>query len=232
MCWSVVKLTLFPILFPLLLLMHRGTMVETAMLFTVMGQLKPLIAADPANPTLGDIILAGAGAGIGVSFVLTPVELIKIRMQTGQYQSSISCITDSVRKEGLGVLFKGWTGTVMREIPGSAAWFGCYEAFVRWQTPVGEEPTPGTIILGGGVGGMGYWTAFYPADSVKTELQASSSSAKDGFWGTFARIFKEGGIRTLYRGLTPTLARAIPANAAVFYVYELLSTSMGSAGSS
>ena len=179
---------------------------------------------DPDNPTLGEVTIAGAGAGVGVSFVLTPVELVKIRMQTGQYRGTIECIRESFLREGPGVFFKGWTSTLLREIPGSAAWFGCYEAYVHHMTPTGEEPSPSTIIVGGGLGGMGYWTAFYPADSVKTVLQSSEN--KGSFSGTFMRLLRQGGIRKLYRGLTPTLMRALPANAAVFYVYEVLRSSL------
>ena len=201
-------------------------MLETAVLFTSVGLLKPLVSADPDNPTLGEVTIAGAGAGVGVSFVLTPVELVKIRMQTGQYRGTIQCIRESFLREGPGVFFKGWTSTLLREIPGSAAWFGCYEAYVHHMTPTGEEPSPSTIIVGGGLGGMGYWTAFYPADSVKTVLQSSEN--KGSFSGTFMRLLREGGIRKLYRGLTPTLMRALPANAAVFYVYEVLRSSLAS----
>ncbi len=45
-------------------------------------------------------------------------------------------------------------------------------------------------------------------------------SAAPTLRGTFSHIYAAGGVRALYAGLFPTLMRAAPANAAVFYVYE------------
>ena len=59
-------------------------------------------------------------------------------------------------------------GTLLREIPGTASWFGMYEYTRRTLTPAGEEPSSLVTIIAGGIGGMGYWGAFYPADTVKT----------------------------------------------------------------
>ena len=69
---------------------------------------------------------------------------------------------------------------------------------------------------------MAYWSAFYPADTVKTEMQTREAGAAPpkSFFSTFRDIYRTSGIRGLYRGLTPTLMRAMPANAAVFLVYE------------
>ena len=55
---------------------------------------------------------------------------------------------------------------ILREIPGTACWFGAYETFLRLITPPGvarKDVHPLTIVFAGGLGGMGYWTAFYPA---------------------------------------------------------------------
>ena len=69
---------------------------------------------------------------------------------------------------------------------------------------------------------MAYWSAFYPADTVKTEMQTrqTGSAPAKSFFSTFRDIYRASGLRGLYRGLTPTLMRAMPANAAVFLVYE------------
>ena len=44
-----------------------------------------------------------------------------------------------------------------------------------------------------------------------------------GFWQTTRSIIaKPGGILNLYNGLGITMVRCIPANALIFYTYELL----------
>jgi hypothetical protein len=62
----------------------------------------------------------------------------------------------------------------MREIPGNAAWFGAYETFCRLMTPEGKKRSdlhPAYVAAAGAMGGASYWTAFYPADVVKSNMQ-------------------------------------------------------------
>lgn len=215
-----------------------GSMAEMAVLFTAMGRIKRVVAADPEAPTLAETCLAGGGAGVCATFVLTPVELIKCRLQTRTYDGgsggAVSAIRDALRTEGPGVLYKGFLGTLLREVPGTAAWFGMYEwtlgQLTRGAAP-DEEPAGWKVIAAGGAGGMGYWGAFYPADTVKTEMQTRSTVGRGGgaapsFIQTFASIYRTAGMRGLYAGLGPTLLRAIPSNAAVFYVYDIVSRAM------
>ena len=89
-------------------------------------------------------------AGGLVAFVLTPMELIKSRLQVQTtapsgavagkraYAGPIDCITKSIRYEGFSVLYRGHMATVLREVPGTAAWFGVYELVVRVRGDVGE----------------------------------------------------------------------------------------------
>ena len=63
-------------------------MAENAVLFAAYGQFQRLLAGQEKRElSLLDLSLAGAGAGGVVSFVLTPVELIKCRLQV---QNSIN----------------------------------------------------------------------------------------------------------------------------------------------
>lgn len=215
-----------------------GSMAEMAVLFTAMGRIKRIVAKDAEKPTLTETCFAGAGAGICATFVLTPVELVKCRLQTGTYEGgggAFAAVHQAVRSEGIRVLYKGFLGTLLREVPGTAAWFGMYE-WTLGQLTAGdaqdEEPAAWKVIAAGGAGGMGYWGAFYPADTVKTEMQTRSTAhlgkgaSAPSFLQTFAAIYRNSGLRGLYAGLGPTLLRAIPANAAVFYVYDLVSRGM------
>jgi ornithine carrier protein len=83
---------------------------------------------------------AGMVAGFCVATVLTPVELVKVKLQfelqqmthnkdyKPQFKGPIDCIRKTLAREGLGRgLFKGYVATLAREMPGNAAWFGTYE---------------------------------------------------------------------------------------------------------
>ena len=67
---------------------------------------------------------------------------------------------------------------------------------------------------------MGYWTAFYPADTVKSLIQTNPGHHGKGFLETFTAVYQTQGVRGLYRGWGITAARAAPAHAAIFAVYE------------
>lgn len=51
-----------------------------AVLFTVRGQMEAVLRSEPGAPlTIGQQVVAGAGAGVAVSFLACPTELIKCR---------------------------------------------------------------------------------------------------------------------------------------------------------
>ncbi|XP_062200915.1 mitochondrial carnitine/acylcarnitine carrier-like protein [Phragmites australis] len=53
-----------------------------AVLFTVRGQMEAVLRSEPGLPlTVGQQVVAGAGAGVAVSFLACPTELIKCRLQ-------------------------------------------------------------------------------------------------------------------------------------------------------
>ncbi|KAG6841523.1 hypothetical protein C0991_008468 [Blastosporella zonata] len=124
-----------------------GAMVENASLFLVYGELQSVIrnlTARPldVDPTLPQLALAAAGAGMFTSFLLTPIELVKCKMQvqmlvtpTGPgslpLPGPISVLLGVVRTTGLRGLWLGHTGTLLRETGGTAAWFSTKEFVAR-----------------------------------------------------------------------------------------------------
>ena len=84
-----------------------GTMLETACLFTSMTQIKHFLYPNQHNFTVSEIATAGAGAGFVTSFLLTPIELVKVRMQTSNmYRHSWHCVADSFKREGITFLYR------------------------------------------------------------------------------------------------------------------------------
>eukprot|EP00986_Skeletonema_menzelii_P009608 scaffold4398_cov250-Skeletonema_menzelii.AAC.1 len=70
--------------------------------------------------------------------------------------------------------------------------------------------------------GMLGWVAAMPFDVPKTNVQASWESKVVGsYFPELIRIAKERGVLALYTGLIPTIARAFPANAALFLGVEM-----------
>ncbi|KAI5896569.1 mitochondrial carrier [Schizophyllum commune H4-8] len=124
-----------------------GAMAENASLFLSYNEFQTAIrkvtkrAADEDLP-LKHLTLAAAGAGAVTSFVLTPIELVKCKMQvqmlippTGgapaPLPGPISVFLGVLRQSGLRGLWLGQTGTLIRETGGTAAWFGTKEYVAR-----------------------------------------------------------------------------------------------------
>ena len=95
---------------------------------------------------LSGLVTAGAISGGVTSLILTPIELVKCRMQVPLHSpldptlnprhaglstrslSPFAVIADVYRREGMSGFWRGQLGTFLRETVGSAAWFGSYEA--------------------------------------------------------------------------------------------------------
>ncbi|EIE21149.1 hypothetical protein COCSUDRAFT_48294 [Coccomyxa subellipsoidea C-169] len=201
-------------------------------------------SADIARPDLGSVALSAGVAGVVLSSVLSPFELIKCRMQMAHrnvhggakppYSSGITCLQHLLRTEGLRGLTRGTGATMARETPGNALFFTVYE-LLRRVIP-GRQPSAAPsgdgflAILGdaassivcGGLAGMVMWATVLPIDVAKTRIQtATPGSPRDvGVLRNLTMMHREGGAAALYAGIRPTLIRAFPANAAQWLTWE------------
>lgn len=219
-----------------------GAAFENAGAFLFYGRSTALVreayGVRDAEPTpLPGVFAAGASAGLATGTVLTPVELLKCRVQVEQQKASLEqrpplyrgvfdCAVKTARSEGLrSALFTGYGASMAREIPGSAVWFGSYEVVLRFVfTPPGKskDSCPWYAFpLSGVVGGLCYWSAMFPVDTVKTRIQADPTYQSLGLIRGAQRMVKRQGVRVLYSGFLVTLLRAFPSNACIFGAYEL-----------
>lgn len=131
-----------------------------------------------------------------------------------------------VRSEGgMKGLLKGMVPTMAREVPGNAIMFGVYEA--TKQALAGGVDTSGlsrgSLILAGGLAGASVWLVVYPTDVVKSVIQIDDYNNPKfrGSLDAFRKIQASEGIKGLYKGFGPAIARSVPANAACFLAYEI-----------
>jgi len=225
-----------------------GSMAECSTLFVAYGAMKSWLNVNEDSATLANPVpmwkycVSGAWSGCFSSFVLTPVELVKCRMQVlsgasaslgGQsvvrYAGPLDCAVRIVREEGAAGLWRGNLGCLAREIPGNFAWFGAYELVLRGiQIARGYDRKAdvplGFTALAGSVAGVAYWAVPFPADTVKSKLQTDPRFAGRPFVDVFGQVLREDGVAGLYRGAGITCARAAPAHALLFFAYEVVSS--------
>eukprot|EP00418_Pyrodinium_bahamense_P010877 CAMPEP_0179110822 /NCGR_PEP_ID=MMETSP0796-20121207/51738_1 /TAXON_ID=73915 /ORGANISM="Pyrodinium bahamense, Strain pbaha01" /LENGTH=311 /DNA_ID=CAMNT_0020808965 /DNA_START=23 /DNA_END=959 /DNA_ORIENTATION=- len=172
-----------------------GSMVECSTQFVAYGAMKNALDVDEEHATLANPVpmwkysVAGAWSGCCSSFIMTPVELIKCRMQVlsgaspfgsfpaAQYSGAWECFRQILRERGAGGFWRGIPGCLARDIPGNVAWFGTYElAMRRIQVALGLERKADVPLaysaIAGSAAGMAYWAVPFPADTVKSKMQA------------------------------------------------------------
>lgn len=150
----------------------------------------------------------------------------------------LSLIATVYRHQGLLGFWRGQVGTLIRETGGSAAWFGSYETvtalFRRLSPPqTGSTRSLSTLpslpiwqqMLAGATAGMSYNFLFYPADTIKSRMQTEDVSnltrgGRQTFWAVGKALWREQGLKGLYRGCGITVGRAAPSSAFIFAVYE------------
>ncbi|CAL9091248.1 unnamed protein product [Musa textilis] len=216
-----------------------------AVLFTVRGQMEGLLRSEPGAPlTVNQQMVCGAGAGVAVSILACPTELIKCRLQAqsalagsaassaaAKYGGPMDVAKHVVREAGVRGLFKGMVPTLAREVPGNAVLFGVYEALKQYVA--GGKDTSGLgrwpLMVAGGLGGASFWLSVYPTDVVKSVIQVDDykNPKCSGSVNTLRKIAAAEGIKGQYRGFGPAMARSVPANAACFLAYEMTRSSLG-----
>ncbi|KAH7514411.1 mitochondrial carnitine/acylcarnitine carrier-like protein [Ziziphus jujuba] len=217
-----------------------------AVLFTVRGQMETLLRTEPGAPlTVNQQVVAGAGAGVAVSVLACPTELIKCRLQAQsaladsgsaavavKYGGPIDVAKKVLKSEGgTRGLFKGLVPTMAREVPGNAAMFGVYEALKQFFAG-GQDTSSlgrGSLIVAGGLAGASFWGSVYPTDVVKSVIQVDDykNPKYSGSIDAFRKILASEGVKGLYKGFGPAMARSVPANAACFLAYEVTRSSLG-----
>lgn len=186
--------------------------------------------------------IAGTLAGLLSSFVVSPVELVKIRMQAQNkpstnkkdddasslvYDNELDCARSIVKNEGWDALFFHGLGiTIIREIPSFAFYFVAYGMLARsaMADVLGGNAAP---LIFGAMAGWAMWIPTYPIDIVKTivQVQTKGKGKKKELLNSrqiTAKMYRAGGIRAFFDGLEPKLARAAVKHAVTFWVYEVL----------
>lgn len=187
----------------------------------------------------------GAFAGVFTSFLLTPIELVKCKIQVPATSGGglvalrpLPVIRDIFRHQGLRGFWRGQLGTLIREAGGCAAWFGSKETASKFMRDgnvraavteearrrAREDPLPlWQQAVAGASAGMSYNFLFFPADTVKSRMQTTplgEVGGGRGFGAEAAVLWREAGVKGFYRGCGVTVLRSAPSSAFIFMVFD------------
>ncbi|EGE78070.2 solute carrier family 25, member 46 [Blastomyces dermatitidis ATCC 18188] len=175
-----------------------------------------------ATATISQIksFVAGGAGGICAVVVGHPFDLVKVRLQTaekGVYSGAIDVVKRTIAREGLTRgLYAGVSAPLVGVTPMFAVSFWGYDlgkTLVRnFSTVPVHNGTPQYSI--GQISAAGFFSAI-PMTLITAPFEH-----------VVRQLYKEGGIRSVFRGSAMTLARDGPGSAAYFAAYEYIKRSL------
>ena len=188
--------------------------------------------------------ICGVAATAAHDCILTPMDVIKQRLQLGCYQGAIDCTRSVIRTEGLFALFRSYPTTLLINAPYGAVLVAANENFKSWLVPSEGVLLP-WYFLSAGMAAACASALTHPLDVVKTRLQTQDCFCRQppptcprrgllpipvvvpkytDFSTTVRLILLEEGFRGFYRGLIPRAALSIPGAAMCWGTYESVKT--------
>ncbi len=192
-------------------------------------------------------LTVASSAAIGntvASFSRVPYEVVKQKLQTGEYSSTFGALRHMATNGGLRAFFPmgGIAIQMYRDIPYAIVTLLTYEClrdhWVNKNISIDEDAqeckateskkaAPWKDMVAGGIaGGVGSFVT-NPMDVIKTRLQVDSALYSGNVWVCASKTLEDGGPSAFLRGSVPRLIHKVPANAAFFVFYEFFRSVLG-----
>ena len=198
-------------------------------------------------PQLSDTapLLAGGGARLVTATIVSPVELMRTRMQAEaalQREGMVGGAAALVRREGYGALWRGLSATLWRDVPFSCLYWAGYESLKRRARGSDGEVAPTASFACGALSGAVAAFTTTPFDVLKTRRQVAKMASERGGGAAGAGaagvgaagatdvsrstmrlivdIARAEGVGALFAGVVPRVAKVAPSCAIMISTYE------------
>ena len=196
-----------------------------AALFFCTYELTKSFGEKHVSPSYTPIVhMVGASLGeTAACLIRVPVEVIKQRAQSTR-QHSGTIFRETLKQEGLKGLYRGYTSTVMREIPFSFLQFPLWE-FMKstWATRQGKPIEAWQSSICGAISGGLAAALTTPLDVAKTRImlaERGSQTAKGNILYVLKDIWRTEGANKLIAGIAPRVMWISIGGAIFLGVYE------------
>lgn len=203
----------------------------TTIYFTCYEQIRQTLKQrySPNKDSIVIPMLAGGIARTGSAVVISPLELVRTKMQSKKltYREIGVAIRSLVQQQGYLSLWKGFGPTVLRDVPFSSLYWANYEFLkIRFNQ---QSPTFGFSFMSGAISGSIAAVLTLPFDVVKThrqielgekEIYTDNPRKTTNTFGILRRIYHQNGVPALFTGLVPRLVKVAPACAVMISTYE------------
>ncbi|KAK2979909.1 hypothetical protein RJ640_020151 [Escallonia rubra] len=173
-----------------------------------------LLKSFPENLSALAHLTAGAVGGAASSIVRVPTEVglhlsssqvVKQRMQTGQFASAPDAARLIVAKEGFKGLYAGYSSFLLRDLPFDAIQFCIYEQLrVGYKLAAKRDVNDHENAIIGAFAGAFTGAITTPLDVVKTRLMVQGSENQyKGIFHCVGTIMREEGPPAFFKGIGP-----------------------------
>lgn len=180
---------------------------------------------------------SGFLAGIGLAVITTPIDNVRIKMQSvqnieilekGKYRNSntFACVENTYKTNGLRGFFKAFHFSLLREGIASTVYFTSYE-YLKNKEKIKNRTTKiqfyKSFFFGAIAGGIN-WLITFPIDTVKTKLISDSViSNKNLYKNAFDCIkvnYAYSGLKGFYNGFSLVFCRGLIVNGVVLSSFD------------
>jgi hypothetical protein len=171
---------------------------------------------------LNSAFLGGALSGLIMSGITTPIQLLKIQLQTHVTLSLTQLLyRDIFLTRRWGILYRGFAVTAFSDTLGRGIYMYSYEVAKQILTENFSDQLPVLTIrmTSAAYAGVISWLLLFPMDTIKTLVQSTySGPSATAYFLQFMRTRE--GIKILYRGCLYAVIRAAPVAATILPLYE------------
>ncbi|KAF1364785.1 mitochondrial carrier [Lizonia empirigonia] len=179
-------------------------------------------------------MLAASLGEVAACTVRVPTEVVKQRAQASQHPSSLSALTHILNQRathGLAhvwrELYRGWSITIIREVPFTVIQFPLWESLKRWrQAQTGRSQVSGLEggLLGSAAGAVAAGVTT-PLDVLKTRMMLAKE--KQPMFIMLSTILRENGPRAFFAGIGPRVGWISVGGAIFLGSYQWASNLLG-----
>lgn len=206
----------------------------TVVYFTTYEQIKVGLGHSYNTPvnTWWVPVLAGSSARIFAATVISPLELIRTKLQSEQltYRQVHEAVRRMLRTDGFLSLWRGLSPTLLRDVPFSALYWLSYET-MKGKVLKERNSTQLSFFesfLSGACAGTLAGVVTLPFDVIKTHRQielgevtlAKEKKQVSSTWKLIQNLYRQQGIKALFSGLAPRVMKVAPACAIMISTYE------------
>jgi len=198
---------------------------------------KDVVEASKSSVQSLRALVAGGVGGVFAVLVGHPFDLVKVRLQTaekGVYSGAMDVVRKTLARDGARGLYAGVSAPLVGVTPMFAVSFWGYDVgknLVRSFSEVkNDQFSVAQISAAGFFSAIPMTLITAPFERVKVLLQIQGQKQlapgeKPKYSGgvdVVRQLYKEGGIKSVFRGSAMTLARDGPGSAAYFATYEII----------